>query len=46
MFCSTRKIKWAGYVARMGKSRGACRVLAGNLRGTTLNGLGLGGGPC
>jgi hypothetical protein len=29
----SRKLKWAGHVARMGESRGACRVLVGELEG-------------
>ena len=27
------KMRWAGYVARMGKSRGLCRVLVGKPEG-------------
>jgi len=41
LYCSTnivrviksRRVRWAGYVARLGKRRGVCRVLVGNPEG-------------
>ena len=40
----SRKIRWAGYVARMGERKGECRVLWGNLReGDHLEDIGVDG---
>jgi len=30
---NSRRMRWAGHVAHMGKSRGACRMLLGRLEG-------------
>jgi hypothetical protein len=34
----SRRMKWAGHVARMGEERGICRVLVGKLEGKRLLG--------
>ena len=40
----SRRMRWAGHVAHMGKRRGVCRVLWGNLRERDyLEGLGIDG---
>jgi hypothetical protein len=34
----SRRMSWAGYVARMGKTRGACRVSVGRTEGKSTLG--------
>jgi hypothetical protein len=33
LFIKSRRMRWAGHVARMGEKRNACRILVGKLEG-------------